>query len=191
MSTHLNEEQIERIAGSLFGKDPAEQTEMAKSQGMVPNEQGLIEFNRPIGFELDESLGYYVPIMGLISVEDAAPATDEEISEQSEYLEASGKTPTPADNATDCPYAWRRTSGGFYCFTASGSGPSYDPINAVRFLSAYIEARTQYDIYPYGHENPTIVNSPWRVSAAGHGSPSIYSFSQTVYGISVAIRSDV
>ena len=54
LSTHLNEEQIERVAGSLFGKDPAEQTEMAKSQGMVPNEQGLIEFNRPIGFELDE-----------------------------------------------------------------------------------------------------------------------------------------
>lgn len=99
--------------------------------------------------------------------------------------------PIQAANAKTCPYAWIKSARGYFCFRASGRGPAYTPITGVRFLSAYIQARTQYDIYAYGHTNPTIVTSPWRVSAASHGNPSIYRFTRVVYGLNVVIRCDV
>ncbi len=181
---------LEQIAKEVQGKAPAEQAYIAKDCGMKPARDGLIEFDQPIGFEFDDELSAYIPVLGIVSVDDAEEASEEDLERREEIEDANSESGGGFETMnTSRPYLWYNGGTpvmshalGYQWIGSPIQGTTGYPINQVRLqnFSRNYSARTGYNTHrSSGHASNVWRWSPRRTYT---GTPNIYSFTREVYG---------
>lgn len=193
---------LDSLADEVYGGTVAEIAAAAKEHGFLPDETGLIEFPKPVLYLPDDETGEELPVFEVVSVEDAQPTADEEVSQQQEVeelqrLEAerqaeadAGFSPAAMQPQQYTPYSWNPVSGAIRRFgigTTTAPGPSGwagNPIRSVT-LQARMQptlgysAQTRYGSQQYTW-NPGYY-STWSPVRAATGTRRTLAFTGTVY----------
>lgn len=193
---------LSTLADEVYGGTAAEIAAFAKEHGFMPDKTGLIEFPKPVTHEVDRVTGEKTPVLEIVSVEDATPATDEELeqmtkTEQAEEGSASTATATvQAQSGT--LYGWNYLYGSEMGFPIgyhtppqpSPEGHQGYSMDRVR-LYAYIQptlghsAQTGYNTMPYAWTTGNqYIWSPVRAATQYN---RLLFFSQRVYGSTASV----
>lgn len=183
---------LEQIVKEVYGKAPYEQALIAKDCGMKPDADGLIEFHQPVGYQNYD--GVEEPVMGIISVEDAAEATDEDYQKYLDALQAEPAVTAQGGITTAStwePYLWGLNGNMQQRFPVIGGTNPTPPFQGVAIDAVRLQAHdgfnpyqgtTTYRTQPYDCGTAECMRtSPLRYSARNYR--RTYSFTGTVWGL--------